>query len=159
MLYSENLSIFQKFLIVLGILLFCHSATAEIFKWVDADGDVHFTDSPPKNTKTTKVTVKVNSYKFVKVVASKNKVATTKKTAPEDKTIIMYSAEWCGVCRKAKNYFKSKAIAYKEYDIDKSEEAKRKYKELNARGVPVIFVDDTRLNGFSIAHFEQVYYH
>jgi len=159
MLYSEYLTVSKQYLVALGILLFCHSVGADIFKWVDADGDVHFTDSPPKDTKIKKVTVKINSYEFVKVVPSKNKVATIKKANPQDKNITMYSAQWCGVCRKAKRYFKQKGIAYKEYDIDKSKEAKLKYKELNARGIPVIFIDDTRLNGFSIAQFEQVYYH
>jgi len=83
--------------------------------------------------------------------------STIKKTS-SNKKVIMYSAEWCGVCRKAKRYFKKKGIRYKEYDIDKSKEARRKYDKLNARGVPVIFIGNIRLNGFSSSHFEKIYY-
>lgn len=76
----------------------------------------------------------------------------------QQKKVIMYSAEWCAVCKQAKQYFKKKGIRYKVYDIDKSAMARDKFLVLRARGVPVIFVDKDRLNGFSVASFEQLYF-
>ncbi len=147
----------KKILILLPLFFFIQLCFAEIYKWVDDDGHVHFTDTPPQHKQSKKVTVKVNTYSQVKVILPEKPVAKIKKEAI-DKNVIIYSAEWCGVCRKAKRYFKEKGIPYTEYDIDKTEEARQKYSQLNARGVPVIFVDDVRLNGFSQAHFEEVYY-
>jgi len=62
----------------------------------------------------------------------------------------MYSAAWCGICKKANEYFKANNIKYKEYDIDKSSKGKRILKKLGAKGVPVILVGDKHLNGFSV---------
>jgi len=131
---------------------------AEIFKWVDDDGNVHFSDNPPERAKTKKITLKINTYQSVQVIRPIPTRAPSNKAEPADKSVIMYSAEWCGVCRRAKRFFNQNKIAFKEYDIDKSEEAKRKYKLLNARGVPVIFIDDIRLNGFSARQFKTIYY-
>ncbi len=156
---------FYKLATIFSILLFANSLAlhAQIYKWVDKDGTVHFTDTPPENTKTKKVTVKINTYQSVKIIrpndtGSDKKVATLKKPDPADKNVLMYSAEWCGVCRRAKKYFSENNIRYKDIDIDKNKQGRIAYNKLNARGVPVIFVDDIRLNGFSQKHFEQVYY-
>ena len=70
----------------------------------------------------------------------------------------MYSTTWCGVCKKAKRYFKSKKIPFTEYDIEKSEQAAREFKKLRGRGVPVILVGDSRMNGFSVKNFDRLYY-
>ncbi|MGI9290354.1 MAG: glutaredoxin domain-containing protein [Gammaproteobacteria bacterium] len=69
----------------------------------------------------------------------------------------MYSTEWCGVCKKARNYFTANDIPFKEYDVEKSTKGARDYKKLNARGVPVILVGKSRLNGFSSGKFENLY--
>ena len=62
-----------------------------------------------------------------------------------------------GYCKKARNYFNSKGIPFKEYDIEKSQSAARRHKEMGASGVPVILYRDKRMNGFSEAGFERIY--
>lgn len=69
----------------------------------------------------------------------------------------MYATSWCGYCKKARSYFKEKGISYIEYDIEKNERAKRMYDLLGGKGVPVILVGKKRLNGFSVAGFEDIY--
>jgi len=150
--------LFYKLSILLAIVAFSQYSVAEIYKWVDEDGNVHFTDTPPKNKKTQKVTVKINSYQSVAVIPPKDDSSDSRKEPVRSKKVIMYSAEWCGVCRKAKKYFSEKRIAYKEIDIDKDKAGRIEFDKLNARGVPVIFVGKIRLNGFSPKHFEKVYY-
>ena len=75
----------------------------------------------------------------------------------EDKAVIMYSTEWCGYCKKARRFFQDNNIAFTEYDIEKDQEARRQYKEMGARGVPVILVGKKRMNGFSEEGFERIY--
>ena len=79
----------------------------------------------------------------------------TKKTGA--KKVVMYSAEWCGVCTKAKKYFRSKKIPFKERDIDKSKKARKAFDKLNGKGIPVILVGKKRMNGFSVKRFESIY--
>ena len=45
-------------LLVLSLLLASHSvANAEVYKWVDADGKTHYSDSPPPKQQTEKVKI------------------------------------------------------------------------------------------------------
>ena len=78
-------------------------ASAEILKWTDSDGKVHFGDRPPADAVTSVVKVKINTYESPNVEAMQDVLN------PKDK-VVMYSAEWCGVCKKAKKYFKANNI-------------------------------------------------
>lgn len=127
---------------------------AQIYKWKDADGEVHFGDKKPTNKKSENINLKINTYKSVTIDPAILK--NTKKTNT-NKNVSMYSAAWCGICKKAKKYFNKNNIAYIEYDIDKDKAAKKRYKAMGATGVPVIFIGDRRMNGFSAASFERIY--
>ncbi|OOZ42867.1 glutaredoxin family protein [Solemya elarraichensis gill symbiont] len=76
------------------------------------------------------------------------------KTQPE---VIFYSASWCGICRRARNYFNSHQIPFTEYDVEKTREGMDAFRRYRARGVPLIFVDGQRMDGFSVARFRQLY--
>ncbi len=69
----------------------------------------------------------------------------------------MYSTEWCGYGKNARNYSKKNNIAFTEYDIEKKAEAKKRYKKLGATGVPVIVIGNKRMHGFSEQGFERIY--
>lgn len=71
--------------------------------------------------------------------------------------VVMYSTDWCGYCKKARDYFRSQNIAFVEYDIEKNPQARRQYDALGAKGVPVILVGDKRMNGFSVSGFQGIY--
>jgi glutaredoxin len=56
--------------------------------------------------------------------------------------IVMYSATWCGVCRKAKQFLSENGLRYREIDADLTPGAWEKIEQLiGHRGVPVIIVD------------------
>jgi glutaredoxin len=56
--------------------------------------------------------------------------------------IVMYSATWCGVCRKAKAFLSANGLRYQEIDADETPGAWEKIDKLiGHRGVPVIIVD------------------
>lgn len=131
-------------------LFFSSFSCAEIHQWVDENGKTHFGDKPPINANTTIIEVEINTYE------SPNTEALKALLNPKEQ-VVMYSAEWCGVCKKAEQYFKKNKIKFKEYDIEKSNKGKRDYKKLEAKGVPVILVGDKRLNGFSEEAFESLY--
>ena len=71
--------------------------------------------------------------------------------------VVLYSAAWCGVCKKAKRYFAENSIAYTEYDIDEDKSAKKRYKKMGATGVPMIIIGMKRMNGYSVGGFERLY--
>ena len=62
--------------------------------------------------------------------------------------VILYATSWCGYCRKTRELFEEHGVAYKEYDIETSEEGLRQYEALNGNGVPVMSVHGTVIHGY-----------
>jgi len=147
----------------ISLLLLCLVAVgagANIYTWVDEQGRTHYSDTKPKDQKTKTVTPKIITYKSPSIEYNelfKQFDSTKREQAKRGKRVVMYSAEWCGVCKTARRYFEDNNIAFMEYDIDKDEQAKADFKKLNGRGVPIILVGKKRLNGFNVASFKQVY--
>jgi glutaredoxin len=147
---------------VLFLLLFACSASfvhAEIYKWVDEQGRVHYGDNPNEKEKLS--STNISSYESVTYGEAQNmSVKSTGSSAiksTKKKKVTMYSTSWCGYCKKAKKYFQAKGIPFVEYDIEKNAKAKRAYDALGGKGVPVITMGKKRMNGFSPAGFERFY--
>lgn len=135
--------------LILFLSLLVGTASAQIYKWTDESGRVHFSDVPDEAYETETVTVEINSYEHV--------TYSSVETANSSGRVVMYATSWCPYCRKARGYFRDNGIAFTEYDIEKDARARREYDALGARGVPVILVGKKRMNGFSAAGFEKLY--
>lgn len=145
------------------ILVFLFSYTgisiAEIYKWTDKNGVIHYSENKPEEIIVEEFQLK--SYSAVTIEETKGTIDTEpndkKASWKRPKKVVMYSAEWCGACKQAKKYFSKNNISYTNYDVEKNESAKRRYKKMGAKGVPVILVGKQRMNGFSVAGFNQIY--
>jgi glutaredoxin len=73
------------------------------------------------------------------------------------KKVVIYSAPWCGVCKRAKRFFRVQGIPFRELDVEKNRMARREMERMNARGLPVILVGGKRMNGFSEKRFMELY--
>lgn len=125
--------------------------SAEIYRWTDAEGRVHFSDEPHNTMPSEQVSVRVNSYESVTYESLGS------YTPPNDKRVIMYSTSWCTYCKKARNYFEKNRVRYVEYDIEESSRARGEFDRLGGKGVPLIVVGRTRMSGFSEAGFREIY--
>ena len=123
---------------------------AEIHQWRDKDGHVSFGDRPPGEVASTLVKVKPNVYTTPSIEG-------LAKVLQQPEQVVMYSASWCGYCKKARAYFQSHAIAFNEYDVETSAKGQQDYARLGAHGVPVVLVGRQRMNGFSEGAFEKMY--
>lgn len=145
----------KKPILIILLIWMCH-AEAEIYKWIDQDGQVQFGDRPPLDArqKAEPVELRINTYEAPEIVyvAPLNKEVEAKR-----KKVVMYSAEWCGVCKRAERYFKASKIPFREYDVEKSEKGRKDYRKMQGRGVPIILVGKSRMNGFSVSNFEKLY--
>lgn len=62
--------------------------------------------------------------------------------------ITMYSADWCGDCRRSKRLLDTLQVKYREIDVEADVSAAQKVIEINGgyRSIPVIvFADGTHL--------------
>lgn len=137
--------------VVLTLMLLAQPVLADgISKWKDANGRVHFGDSPPADVSAEPLTVKPNVYEHPALEPRTG-------SAPPARTVVMYSTVRCGYCRKARAYFNANGIAYTDYDVETSNKGRQDYQRMGARGVPVILVGNKRMNGFSESAFASLY--
>lgn len=62
--------------------------------------------------------------------------------------ITLYSSRRCPNCRRAREYLKQRGASFVELDVHKSVRAQKTLEKLGARGVPVIVIGETRIDGF-----------
>lgn len=81
----------------------------------------------------------------------------------EKGAVIVYSAEWCGFCKKAKRWLAEKSVPFIERDVERQPGAS---KELSAKlasagirggGVPVIDWGGQIIMGFDVGKMNQLY--
>ena len=134
-------------LIVALSSLFVSVAGAEVYRYIDDAGRVVYSSEKPATIDSaTKIVIRDNSVSSM-----------TSYDEAETKSVVMYSANWCGVCKRAKAYFDDQGINYDEYDVENDPQGRQDYARLGSRGVPIILVGDRRMDGFSKARFEQLY--
>ena len=82
--------------------------------------------------------------------------------ANNDAAVVMYKASWCGVCRKAAAFLRSKHVDFVEKDVEKDPGAsqemlqKAQAKGLSPHGVPVIDFRGEIMLGFDQARLENL---
>ncbi len=68
-----------------------------------------------------------------------------------DGKVILYATSWCGYCKKTREFLHQQNIPFFEYDIEKSEEGHKQYREIGGRGVPVLLVNKSVIRGYNPA--------
>ena len=138
-------------------IAFALSAAAQVYKWTDPSGKVHYGDSPPADTRTEQIKIDIRSHEGPVEVTDWAAILRKRSyTPPGAQSITMYSTSWCVHCKRAKNYFKENAINYKEVDIEASDANKKEFKEFGGGGVPLILVGDKAMRGFNEQRFESL---
>lgn len=150
-------------------IIFCLFATlltvswakAEVFKWIDAQGNIHYSDKKPENQQSDEIIIKPHTPDLSQLNNSGNQIKTvadgSDKPYRKKQKVTMYSASWCGYCKKARAYFNKNNILYTEYDIEKNTNAKRRYDQLGGTGVPLLVAKRSQMQGFSKPRFERWY--
>lgn len=62
--------------------------------------------------------------------------------------ITLYTTRNCANCRKAKHYLQQRGLRFQELDLNHSPRAQKEFARLGGRGVPLIMVGETRIDGF-----------
>ena len=150
-------------------------SSAEIYKWVDENGVTHYSDSATQNTpepaevateefrspdpapadnpplpdESRKGALEPDFFNFLDE-SQKDAVAVNTPT------VEIYETSWCGYCKKAKNFFRSKGIDFIAYDIEKDPQAARRMMKMTQRrAVPFVVINGQGISGYSVAAYEQ----
>jgi glutaredoxin len=138
-----------RLLMLLSVAACTLPAAAGVYKWTDAQGRVHYSDSPPPDQKAAQVKIKVNSISGPAVVSA------FKAGSPAAKERVrIYTTSWCGYCRKAKAQLAARRVPFDEIDVETSDSGQREFASLGGRGVPVILVGGQRMDGFDAGRLD-----
>lgn len=147
--------------ILVVALLVSAPAFAQIYKWVDAEGKVHYDSRPPANVKAEPITDgKVSTVAPQKPVqagpAAASAPTRAKPASATQPRVVMYATSWCGYCAQARQWFSANRIAFTEYDVEANANAMAEFRKLGGRGYPLIMVGDERVAGFSQRRLAQL---
>jgi glutaredoxin len=138
-----------RLLMLLSVAACTLPAAAGVYKWTDAQGRVHYSDSPPPDQKAAQVKIKVNSISGPAVVSA------FKAGSPAAKERVrIYTTSWCGYCKKAKAQLAARRVPFDEIDVETSDSGQREFASLGGRGVPVILVGGQRMDGFDAGRLD-----
>lgn len=155
--------------LLLLLLIMFGTATAGIYRWVDKKGVTHFSDNPPQKSKSEEAVEVLPTprlrYQYEENYKSKynNPESSTEAHIPRSEEVRtrrehkveLYVTSWCGYCKKARKFFNSRRIPFKEYDIEKDRLAAARKKKLDARrGVPFAVINGQGIHGYIPAAYE-----
>lgn len=137
------------------------AARAEFYQYTDRNGNVVISDRPPADGEGTKKELKNDRLFWSNTSVPDFPPDRSPGRAPEAPkqeridysrtTAIMYMTDWCGYCRKAKQYIRSLGAGLIEYNIDRDPGRKAEMREKSggSTGVPLIDIDGTIIRGYS----------
>lgn len=149
------------------IAFWAHPACAAMYKWVDDNGVVHFSDAPPASVRKVE-TIEPPNYPPPPPKAAKPPAAPGRRTAKPSKATVspkkkvnhqveIYTTRWCGYCKKAIAFLNANGIPFKAYDIEKDRKAAAKMKALGGSGgVPFAIINGKKVAGFSARTYKRV---
>jgi len=153
----------RKFAAVVAVILLVAVGVcqAEVYKYTDSRGELHFVDDISKVPKKyRKQVASVDPQGNVSVLdATPKALAAQGRTAPAPPqqqtassggvTVEVFMTSWGGYCKKMVRFLNEKGIPYTAYDIEKDSAAASTYRELGGKGVPVGRVGSHVIHGYS----------
>ena len=70
--------------------------------------------------------------------------------------IVLYAADWCGACQKAKRYLARRGTAFEERNVDIPAVAAELWKKTGERGIPVLEAGGRILTGFTEPLYDEL---
>lgn len=140
----------MRILLALVLVLQAFPAAAQLYRWTDASGRVHYTDTPPPAD--------------AKRVAQKDSVVSSPSSTTEpfvlqqarkDFPVKLYSAPGCQPCDAARGLLNKRGVPFSEVSVNGDpEQLAELQKTTGVTGVPALLVGKNAQSGFeeSIYH-------
>lgn len=117
--------------LAIQLLLPTYGFSKKLHTWTDRNGVVRRTYYPPPADQVKKSTP-------------------AQQTSVEENQVELYVTSWCPYCKQAEQFFQSKGISYRLYDIEQDAQAAARKKQLDGKGgVPFAMVNGTAIHGYS----------
>jgi glutaredoxin len=139
------------------------SGSGTVYKSIGPDGKVRYSDRPPLDGRLEKTMKFENLPASALPASAASYMENFRKTHPDNGSVappptatVLYSATWCGYCRKAKAWLAGKGVPYQDIDID-TPAGMAAYARTGGGGVPVLQAKGQTVRGFSSAAYDAVF--
>ena len=127
------------------VFLLGATAHAEMYRWVDKDGKVHYSDQLPPSNEVKKVEEK----KFGGNLIQGGILPYATQQAAKNFPVTLYTGDCGEVCNQAKNYLAKRGIPYSERVPSKNPADAELFKKVSKENfIPFLQVGSTQLKGF-----------
>jgi len=141
------------------------SAKSIVYQWVDEKGTVHFAaslDAVPADWRSRAGQIEIGSAKPVQVASStqlpirpRRAVARAEPERRADVTV--YTAPWCGWCRKTLAFLDAKGVDYVNKDIEVDAQYADELREkTGGTAIPFVEIDGNPIHGFDPAQMTRL---
>jgi glutaredoxin len=138
------------------------AAEKTLYKAVGPDGQIIYSDKPPTQGRVEK-TMKFENLPATPLPVARSAYLEWLKTrpstaaAPPAGDVHLFSAAWCGYCRRAKAWLGAKGVAYREFDVDTNAGMAAYAAAGGGKGVPLLVKGGQRVQGFAEAAYEAAF--
>ncbi len=139
----------QSLILLFALTTAVFPVQAEIYKWIDANGKAHFSDSKTANP------ASIENVAYLEDKASEPDPADNgDQAAPQ---VDIYITSWCPYCKKAMAFLHKNNIVFNAYNIEQDIDAATRKKTLDPgySGIPLAVVNGVTIRGFSDAAYQQ----
>ncbi len=143
------------------------AATAEtVYKVVGPDGEITYSDKPPsdrarttntlefRNLPSSPLPAQVLRFREQLEKSAENRIIAAR--APRAGDVALFTASWCGHCKRAKAHLAAGQIAYVEYDIESVDGMRAFIGAGGSGGVPLLVDGERRIQGYSAAAYDRL---
>ena len=131
------------------LLLACASAAAQVYKWTDGQGTVHYTDTPPPAQ-----ALKSSQLKTPTQGAGQGALPYELARAARASPVTLYTTANCAGCDRGRLLLRARGIPYTEKTVH-SDEDKEQLRQLSGKlELPLLVVGSRRVAGFQDAAWQ-----
>jgi len=112
-------------------------------RWRDRVGYVELAEPPPLSPAEARRASRADA------TAGNDPRATTR-------SVVLYSADWCGYCRKAKRHLEDRGVPYELRDVDIPAAKEELLARTGGKGIPVLDLDGRILRGYSPGSYDDL---
>lgn len=139
---SRNFGFKKALLLGITVVALSSTATAgKLYKWVDADGNISYQDSPPPNN------AKVLEESTIRNNGAPN--ATTANSSGGPTPVIVYTIENCNSCLRLLSTLQQLAVPYQEESLLSREIQSRILEQTDSLAAPTMFFNNKFVSGLS----------
>jgi glutaredoxin len=135
---------------LLLILLALPTMAAGVYRWTDAQGNVHYSDQPPPPG------IKNATQKDIKSAKGESSPSQEMQQAKLKNPVTLYITATCGAhCERAKAHLAKRGIPYTSKDPSTSVDANEALRKGNAQArVPTLMIGNEKLEGYAEATWD-----